>query len=246
MSGPGMNSGDRQGKRTASEIGAYFNGEVERFSDLSRGQASIKDAKLMMDILAEAAAALIPNAKNILDIGCGAGNQTLNLLRIFPGASCTLLDLSPAMLARARERVGTLIPGRMELIQGDLRTAPLPEGKFDVAAAAAVLHHLRDDEDWKRGLSRIHSWLRPGGVLLVSDLIRHENPEIETRFKERYESFLRETLGEAEAERILRSIAESDTPSTIEYQFELLRKLGFRELGLLHKNLLFAAYYAVK
>ena len=67
-------------KRTAAEIGRYFNGEVERFSDLAKGQASIKDARLMMDLLAETASALVPETHTILDIGCGAGNQTLNLL----------------------------------------------------------------------------------------------------------------------------------------------------------------------
>ena len=233
-------------KRTAAEIGAYFNGEVERFSDLARGQASIKDARLMMDLLAEAASVLVPNAGKILDLGCGAGNQTLNLLRVFPAANCTLLDLSPAMLERAHERVGAVIPDRIELLEGDLRTVPLPEGKFDLAVAAAVLHHLRDDADWAHAFAKIHSVLKPGGVLLVSDLIRHENPKIEALFKVRQEAFLREALGDAEAERIMRSIAESDTPSPLEYQFALLRKIGFREVGLLHKNLVFGAYYAVK
>jgi len=233
-------------KRTAAEIGAYFNGEVERFSDLAKGQASIKDARLMMDLLAEAASVLVPGAGNILDLGCGAGNQTLNLLRVFPAANCTLLDLSPAMLERAHERVGAVIPGRLELLEGDLRTVPLPEGKFDLAVAAAVLHHLRDDADWSHAFAKIHSVLKPGGVLLVSDLIRHENPKIEALFKVRQEAFLREALGDAEAERIMRSIAESDTPSPLEYQFALLRKTGFREVGLLHKNLVFGAYYAVK
>ena len=42
------------------------------------------------------------------------------------------------------------------------------------------------------------------------------------------------------------SIAERDTPSPLEYQFALLRKAGFREIGLLHKNIVFGAYYAVK
>jgi len=235
-----------QKKRTTAEIGAYFNGEVERFSDLAKGQASIKDARLMMDILAEAASVLASGAREILDIGCGAGNQTLNLLRVFPDARCTLLDISPAMLAKARERVGSAIPGRATLLEGDLRTVPLPEEKFDVVVAAAVLHHLRDDADWEAGFSRIHSLLKPGGVLLVSDLIRHENQKIETLFEVRYEAFLRETLGNAEADRIMRSIAESDTPSPLEYQFDLLRKIGFREIDLLHKDLVFAAYYAVK
>ncbi len=200
----------------------------------------------MMDLLAEAAAALAPGAEEILDIGCGAGNQTLNLLRVFPNANCTLLDLSSAMLERARERVGSVLRGHLESVAGDLQTAVLPEGRFDVAVAATVLHHLRDDADWKLGFSRIRSLLRKGGVLLVSDLIRHEDPKIEALFEVRYEAFLREALGDAEAERIMRSIAESDTPSPLEYQFALLRNLGFREVGLLHKDLVFGAYYAVK
>ena len=233
-------------KRTVAEIGSYFNGEVERFSDLVRGQASIKDARLMMDLLAETAQVLVPDARNILDIGCGAGNQTLNLLRVFPDAGFTLLDISPAMLKRAGERVGPAAPGRITLVEGDLRTAGLPEGKFDIAVAAAVLHHLRDDADWTLGFSRIRSLLKDGGVLLVSDLIRHDDPAVEAVFKVRHEAFLREALGDAEAERIMQSIAESDTPSSLEYQFGLLKKIGFREVALLHKNLVFGAYYARK
>ena len=46
-------------KRTVAEIGSYFNGEVERFSDLAKGQASIKDSRLMMDLLAETASQLL-------------------------------------------------------------------------------------------------------------------------------------------------------------------------------------------
>ncbi len=233
-------------KRTVAEIGSYFNGEVERFSDLARGQASIKDARLMMDLLAETASALVPNTHDILDIGCGAGNQTLNLLRIFPDADCTLLDISPAMLARARERVGAVADGNISYLEGDIRNADLPEGKFDLAVAAAVLHHLRDEADWENTFARIGSLLKPGGILLVSDLIRHENPKIEALFKVRQEKFLRDALGDTEAERIMRSIAESDTPSSVEYQHALVKKVGFRETGLLHKNLVFAAYYALK
>ena len=235
-----------ESKRTVAEIGRYFNGEVERFSDLAKGQASIKDARLMMDLLAETASVLAPGTHTILDIGCGAGNQTLNLLRVFPSADCTLLDISPVMLERARERVGSVAAGRVELVEGDIRTVPLPEEHFDLIVAAAVLHHLRDDADWTRTFAKIHSLLKSGGLLLVSDLICHENSKIEALFKVRQEAFLRESLGDAEAERIMRSIAESDTPTPLEYQFALLRELGFREVGLLHKNLVFGAYYAVK
>ena len=233
-------------KKTAAEIAAYFDGEVERFSDLTTGQSSIKDARLMMDLFVEIAPVLVPGARRILDLGCGAGNQTLNLLRAFHDADCTLLDISAAMLERARERVGSVAAGKVTTIEGDLRTAEIPEKGFDIVVAAAVLHHLRDEADWLAGFSRIRNLLRDGGVLLVSDLIRHENPAVEAVFKTRQEAFLREALGDAEAERIMRSIAASDTPSPLEYQFDLLRKIGFREVSLLHKTLVFGAYYAIK
>lgn len=233
-------------KRTVAEMSNYFNGEVERFSDLARGQESIKDARLMMDILAETASALLPEVGEMLDIGCGAGNQTLNLLRIFPNANCTLLDISPSMLKRAEERVGTAAKGKVTVIENDLRKAELPENSFELIVAAAVLHHMRDDADWTLAFSKIHSLLKPGGILLVSDLIRHDDPRIEVLFKVRQEKFLRESLGDAEAERILQSIQESDTPSSVEYQFALLRKTGFRKVGILHKNLVYCAYYAQK
>ena len=233
-------------KRTAAEIGRYFNGEVERFSDLAKGQASIKDARLMMDLLAETASALVPETHAILDIGCGAGNQALNLLQVFPGAECTLLDISPAMLERAKERVGAVASVPVIAEEGDIRTAELPQGKYDIAVAAAVLHHLRDEDDWKRTFAKIHSLLKPGGLMLVSDLICHANPKIEANFKVRQEAFLREALGDAEAERIMQSIADSDTPSPLEFQFGCLRETGFREVALRHNNLVVAAYYALK
>ena len=241
-----MPGNETQSKRTTAEIGACFDREVERFSDLSTGQASIKDARLMMDLLAETASALAPETKKILDIGCGAGNQTLNLLRVFPQADCTLLDISPNMLERAKMRVGAAASGTVSAVPGDLRTAALPEGHFDAAVAAAVLHHMRDDADWRLAFSRIHSLLKPGGILLVSDLIRHENPKIEALFAIRHEAFLRGALGDAEAERILQSIRESDTPATLEYQLSVLKETGFREAAILHKNIVFGAYYAVK
>ena len=233
-------------KRTVAEMSTYFNGEVERFSNLERGQESIKDARLMMDLLAETASALLPEVRELLDIGCGAGNQTLNLLKVFPSANCTLLDISPSMLERAKERVEAAAEGKVSIINRDFRTAELPEGGFDLIVAAAVLHHLRDDSDWTLAFSKIHSLLKPGGVLRISDLIKHDNPKIEALFKVRQEKFLRETLGDSEAERMMLSIQESDTPSSLEYQFALLRKIGFREVGLLHKNLVFGAYYARK
>jgi len=45
----------------------------------------------------------------------------------------------------------------------DLREADLPKESYDVVLAAAVLHHLRDDEAWRAAFKKVISVLRPGG-----------------------------------------------------------------------------------
>jgi tRNA (cmo5U34)-methyltransferase len=65
-------------KMTVDEIRQRYDGEVERFSDLSVGQATTVDATTNLALLAEAAAKCTPNARRILDIGCGAGNAVAN------------------------------------------------------------------------------------------------------------------------------------------------------------------------
>lgn len=61
-------------KSTINEIRARFDADVERFSNLDTGQSTTIDAPLVLELIAEAAAATTPNATHLLDIGCGAGN----------------------------------------------------------------------------------------------------------------------------------------------------------------------------
>ena len=65
-------------KSTVKEIKERFDNDVERFSSLDIGQTSTVDSVLCMDLITQAAAHATPNATHILDIGCGAGNYTLN------------------------------------------------------------------------------------------------------------------------------------------------------------------------
>ena len=64
-------------KSSVDEIRARFDADVERFSNLETGQKATIDAPLAMELITMAAAACNPGAKAVLDIGCGAGNNTL-------------------------------------------------------------------------------------------------------------------------------------------------------------------------
>src|SRR3954469_17566455 len=136
-------------KSTVDEIRQRFDADVDRFSNLDTGQSATVDAPLPMALIAQAAAATTPHARRVLDVGCGAGNYTLKLLEQRPHLDVTLIDLSQPMLDRATERVGQATTGSIKALQGDIREVALPDGAFDIVLAAAVLHHLRTDSEWR-------------------------------------------------------------------------------------------------
>src|ERR1700692_561584 len=146
-------------KSSVDEIRQRFDADVERFSNLETGQSATVDAPLAMALVAQAAAATTPHARHVLDVGGGAGNYTLKLLEFLPNLNATLIDLSQPMLDRARERVSRSTAGRITTIRGDIRQIELPDGQFDIVLAAAVLHHLRTDQEWRGVFAHVHKTL---------------------------------------------------------------------------------------
>lgn len=233
-------------KASNEEIQARFDQDVERFSNLESGQQTTIDAPLTMELCTEAAKYITPHAKELLDIGCGAGNYTLRMLSKIPGLSCTLNDLSMPMLERAKQRVSAATSGQVTLIQDDMRHLDLPENHFDIVLAAATFHHLRTDADWELVFSKVYRTLKPGGSIWISDLITHDSELISRLFQDKYRAYL-ETLGGPEyAKKVFDYIAFEDTPRSLNYQLNLLRKVGFKNIEILHKNSCFAAFGGVK
>ncbi len=129
-------------KSSTTEIEKRFDNDVDRFSNLDTGQQATIDAPLAMELITNAAVAATPKIKRVLDVGCGAGNNTLKLLQLVSPLDCDLLDLSQPMLDRAQQRVSAVNSGIIRTIKEDIRSAKLESNFYDVIIAAAVLHHL--------------------------------------------------------------------------------------------------------
>lgn len=232
-----------QEKSSVEEIRQRFDGDVERFSNLETGHAATMDSLLVLDLVPQVAARLMPGATRALDIGCGAGNYTLKLVERLPGLKqVVLVDLSRPMLERASQRVKAAGVERVVTVHGDIREAVLAEGSFDVVLAASVLHHLRTREEWQKVLKKVYLSLAPGGVLAVFDLIRHENPVVQAVMEERYRDYLIGLGGKEYQEKVFAYVAREDTPWPLSDQLQLLTETGFKEVEVLHKNGLFAAW----
>ena len=233
-------------KSTTQEIKERFDNDVERFSNLDTGQLSTIDAKISLELITEAAKRICPNAKNLLDIGCGAGNYSLMMLSKLPDLNCTLVDLSQPMLDKARERVSQQTDGNVEMLQADIREAALPENHFDILLAGAVLHHLREDKDWETTFQKLFSLLKPGGCLMISDLITQDTEVLNDYTWERYGDYLEGLSGKEYRQKVLDYVAKEDSPRSINYQLDLMKKVGFRSVEILHKNMCFEAFGGIK
>lgn len=107
-----------------------------------------------------------PTARRLLDVGCGQGRLTRALAG--PGREVLGIDLSPAMVERARGLGGAGL--RYEC--GDFMALALPAAGFDCIVTAATLHHLPA----AAALDKMAALLAPGGRLVVHDLRRTRTP----------------------------------------------------------------------
>jgi ubiquinone/menaquinone biosynthesis C-methylase UbiE len=149
-------------------------------------------------------AAPAPGA-TVADVGCGNGAYLAELARRGFAGRVLGLDLSPGMLAAARDRLSAvggpaLSPvdglGAVALIAADATALPLPDGVADLTLAMHMLYHVPDPSQAVRELRRV---TRPGGrVALVLNGRNHLRQ-------------LRDAVAAARADGIMRSQRERVT-----------------------------------
>ncbi len=156
-------------------------------------------------------AAGVAEGAELLELGCGAGNNAHFLADHF---RCTLTDLSPAMLALSRARN----PGCTQAL-GDMRSLRLAS-HFDAVVVHDALCYLLTEDDLAAMVTTAFVHLRPGGVALFApDCVRET-------FRE-----WAETSDEEDGERTLRTLAwawdpdPADTRYVVDYAY-MMREQG--------------------
>ena len=113
---------------------------------------------------------LIDPSLVVADLGCGTGQLTD---AIAPYVKQVIaVDSSPDMLEAARARLGNA--ANVDLRQGDLETLPIGPRELDAAMLFLVLHYAPSPA---KALAEVARVLRPGGRVLVVDMLPHEREE---------------------------------------------------------------------
>jgi phosphoethanolamine N-methyltransferase len=111
--------------------------------------------------------------RRVLDIGCGSGGITVDLVRRHGAGQVVGIDVEEPVCAHARRRVaGAGLDDRIEIHRVEPGPLPFGPGTFDIVFSKDSIVHIADKESLATDVFRV---LRPGGWFVASDwLISHD------------------------------------------------------------------------
>ena len=101
-------------------------------------------------------------ARDLLEVGCGLGELTKRLA--WPGRQILALDLSPEMVARARQKNSGM--SDVSFVCGDFLGRDFQDQQFDCVISSAALHHMDTDA----AVKQMTQLITPGGRLILHDM----------------------------------------------------------------------------
>jgi len=187
----------------------------------------------------------------VLDLGCGDGFFTEELLKSFSPATVTLSDGSADMLQAARERLSAwsnvkyIQASFQKIIESDLFTE-----NFDFVYSSFAIHHLQL-ADKKHLYSKIYKLLNPGGCFVHNDVIAPLSVRVESWYLRLWREWI-DQFPDKEASAGMEVIPEKykespdDYPDFLETHLDILKETGFTDVDCFFKYGIFALFGGFK
>ena len=164
------NSANQDARRIAGVLAERRSRSQEFFAGAAERWDRVRDELFGRSSYFLALLELLDREMTVADLGCGTGAVAEALATAV--RTVIAIDGSDAMLEAARTRLATI--KNVKLQRGDLEDVPLRDDSVDAATLILVLHHLSDPGKAVAEVARI---LRPGGKLLIVDMLPHDRVE---------------------------------------------------------------------
>lgn len=227
-----------------------------RFAEsyLERADIYIIDRREMFGVVSSLFGHFRGGRKNarVLDLGCGDGVLTGELLKTDDSLSATLIDGNEGMLKKAGERLKAYGKLRyvkasfQDILRGDIDPDP---GGYDFCVSSMAIHHL--DMAEKASLFRyIMEHLKPGGRFVNVDVVLPPSEELEGWYFAVWKKWLgrmmdRFKVSDESPEDLISRYKDPSSlnrPDTLEDQLSALRQAGFSEADCYFKNGIFVVF----
>jgi SAM-dependent methyltransferase len=157
-------------RRLAAILAARRTRSQEFFAAGGARWDELRDELFGRGFLLPALLGLLGDDMVVGDLGCGTGQVALAVAPLV--ARVIAVDASAAMLRAARKRLAG--HDNVELRPGTLEALPIEDADLDAATMFLVLHHV---DDPARAVADVARVLKPGGRLVVVDMLPHDREE---------------------------------------------------------------------
>jgi len=209
-------------------------------------------ARLAVALLAASPLASEPGAE-VLVAGCGTGAELLEAVAQRPDWRLGAIDPSAAMLVEARSRLagpnsrlaGTPAIDWQQTTVEQLTEAPAYQGRYAGILSVLVLQSLADDGSKLAFLSGLARSLRPGGQLVLVDLMSTSLPSLEDQLARAWVGFQRASGLQAPAEQ-LAPLTQGLHPVGMARLTSLVNAAGFSDPARIFQALAFEGFLLQK
>ena len=209
----------------------------------------IPGRKEILSLIASLAAVTTDNHPKILDLGCGYGEVTAQILANNPDAEIYMVDYSDEMINMAKDRF--ISNSNVKIIKHNLNLGVPPSAKsvqFNSVVSCFALHHV-EFENRTNLYSSIEGVLKPGGLFVNGDRFKGDSPTIDRWEFDNWISWMVERIKqEAPVERPFDTVKKTqiesdkrlgDKPGTVLEMMNDLIQSGFQYVDCIwkHQNL---------